>query len=206
MNDEEFGAWAKKIRVTYSPEEASRLIEAGPERDVDGLAATIRDTLNWAKARTVTGTPEFRFLVTASEALDALVALTRDLERRLEVAEIMDMSATATQWEGAFKNERRRAEAAEERASQLEHDRDECVKGREAYSRLGSQARREADQLRAERDDAWERNKQTRADLEAARDALEAIDAWHPDLGVGYEGPRNLARAALAGVQAKGRP
>ena len=57
--------------------------------------------------------------VRARDTLDALVALTRDLERRLEVAEIMDMSATATQWEGAFKNERRRAEAAEERYEKL---------------------------------------------------------------------------------------
>jgi len=115
-------------------------------------------------------------------ALDALVALagrTEELESELATA--------TTTAEFAI----RKLEAAEERASQLEHERDECVKGREAYSRLGSQARLEADQLRA---------------------ALERIEASGIP-GRNFRSPvafyihlQNVARVALAGVQAKERP
>jgi len=178
----------------------------GPEQH----AATIREALrSWNAYHPPL--PGSRAAV-AHEALDALVALADDNEglrflvdakqallegcqRALEAAE-----ERASQWERRAKDEedqKRTASKAyldmQERASQLEHERDQLLTAREnAYERLG-EARREADQLRA----ALERAEAT---LVAITDIfVPGIDTWENTDAV-----ETLAsvRAALAGVQA----
>ena len=99
------------------------------------------------------------------------------LERDLQVAQSMDMTATANQWEAACKQARREA--------------DKLARDNEWLAQQRAQARREADQLRAALEqitDSGPRPRTIRSDL-----------AYVIHL-------QNVARAALAGVQAKERP
>ena len=95
-------------------------------------------------------------------------------------------------WEAGIRSRDGELAAAEQRASQLEHERDAMRRDRSVWAaennRERAQARREADQLRA----ALHQIVDVRLDEHSARAVEEARYRM-----------REIARAALAGVQAK---
>jgi len=109
---------------------------------------------------------------------------------------------------GLTEQERARAERAEERASQLEHERDEdhaaLAQGQEAFIAQGIEldnVNREATRYKAKLFEQYNETEQARREADQLRAALQQIASDADRMIPGRW--KQIARAALAGVQAK---